>query len=243
MNGVRALRAELLKLASLPSCWVGLALAGVGCPALALLVRGQPMRDPANDGFNELAFGAVGVIVLGVIAVGSEYGGDTGVMSPDASGSRQVQTSLGAVPVRGLLFGAKSLATAVVALLASVVAVPLTLWVARGTPLGGDRGRVAGLAAYWVCTALLAFAVTALARNVIVPMVVLLANTSLISVSYLATRVSTLGFYLPDMAGMHLFIRNDRFVAMAPLTGGLVMAAWTVTLLVVAGATFRRRDA
>lgn len=238
----RLVGVELAKLAGLPSCWVGAALAVLGGPALALSVRAAA-SGPGNRGFDELMLGMVGVIVLAVAAAGSEYSADTALMSGHVTGSRQVVTSLLAVPRRGRLLAAKAVAVALATLTLALVAVPSTMLAARGGLERELAGRYGGAAAYWVLTGLVTLAITALARGVVVPMVVLLANTTLVSVTFLITRVTPLGYYLPDMAGAHMFARNGLFEQLSPLTGGLVMGAWAAALLVTAGAAFTHRDA
>lgn len=240
--GLRVVRAEIAKLAGLPSCWLGATLAAFGGPSLGFALRGTPSVS-GNRGFDELMIGLVGVVVLAVAAAGSEYSADSALMSGHATGSRQMVTSLLAVPRRGRVLAAKAVAVTVTTLGLAVVAVPLTMLVTRG---GLDRdlaGRYVGVSLYWVLMALLALAIAALARGVVVPMVALLANMTLVSVTFLLTRLTTLAYYLPDMAGAHLFARNGLFEQFSPVTGGLVMAAWTAVLLVAAGVTFDRRDA
>ncbi len=237
----RVVRAELAKLAGLPSCWTGAALGVLGGPALGLALRGAPSVS-GNRGFDELMAGLVGVVVLAVAAAGSEYSADTALMSGHVTGSRQVVTSLLAVPGRGRLLAAKAVVVAAATLGLAVVAVPLTMLVTRGGLHRDLLGRYAGVSLYWVLMGLLALAVTALARGVVVPMVALLANMTLVSVTFLLTRLTTLAYYLPDMAGAHMFADNGLFEQFGPLTGGLVMAAWTAGLLVVAGLAFDRRD-
>ncbi|GGM87232.1 hypothetical protein ACFFX1_05895 [Dactylosporangium sucinum] len=74
----------------------------------------------------------------------------------------------------------------------------------------------------------------------------LIANSSLVSVSYLLSRVTALARFLPDLAGIRLFARESFAAfddALDPLIGGLIMAAWTLGLLAVSAVVFTRRDA
>jgi hypothetical protein len=107
-----------------------------------------------------------------------------------------------------------------------------------------DVSRVPGVVVYWVLTALLAFGITLLTRNGIVPLVVLILNTSVVTVTFLLTKITTLAVYFPDMAGLRMFIiEMDLPVHLSPVAGGAVMAAWVAVLLAVGVAVFRRRDA
>lgn len=114
---------------------------------------------------------------------------------------------------------------------------------------GGDGvpgGRWLGAAVYAILTALIALAITVLTRSGVVPLIVLVANGSVVSISFLLSKVTPLARYLPDLAGMRMIADGDRMAvedALAPLPGGLVMAAWTAALLAVAAVVLSRRDA
>nr|WP_062341182.1 ABC transporter permease [Herbidospora sakaeratensis] len=232
---MRAVRAELSKLSTLPSVWLAALLAVVVPTGIALLNRGVAGPD---RGYQELAFGVMGVIVLGVVAVSSEYLAE----SADSGGGRQLTTSLAAVPSRLRFLAAKALAVVLVAVPLAFTAAAATMGVVQARL---DAGRLAGVVCYWTYTALLAFAITVLLRHGIVPLTVLLVNTSVVSVTFLLTKVTPLANYFPDMAGVRMFVgkvANDD-VSISPLVGLLVMSAWVAGLLVLAGAVFARRDA
>ncbi len=223
-------RTELLKLAGLPSVWAAAAL-GLLVPPLIAFLNTRTVGTGIDSGYVELGFGVVGALVLGVVAAGSEYRG------------RQITTSLICVPSRARFLLAKTGALALtVALLAAVTAVG-TLSI-TGSLSAGAVPRIVGVVVYWVLTALLANGITLLTRSGVLPLTILILNTSVVSVSYLLTRVTPLAGYLPDLAGARMFIRDIRSpVDLAPLTGGLVMAAWVLAVLAVAAAVFHRRDA
>lgn len=89
----------------------------------------------------------------------------------------------------------------------------------------------------------MAFAITVVVRNGVIPLVVLIGNSSILSISYLLSKLTRLALYLPDAAGARLFIRDDPSPHMlGPVGGGSVLALWTIALLVVAHITFSRRD-
>lgn len=109
--------------------------------------------------------------------------------------------------------------------------------------------RLIGAVCYWTFTALLALGVTLLTKNGIIPLAVLMINSSVVSFSVLLYRVTKLAFYLPDRAGAEMFMfTSDTFTSSlfdryhTPFTGGLVMFAWVVVLFIVAAIVFHRRD-
>ncbi|RIQ11768.1 ABC transporter permease [Jiangella rhizosphaerae] len=241
MSAVDAVAAELRKALTLPATLAALAVAVLGPVALAALNASQGVTDSAA----EAALAAeplvmVGAIVLGVVAVSSEY-----------SGGRQIASTFAAMPRRLTVLAAKAAAVAVLVASAAAVALPAALLAARlvaGPGAGAEDlvGRGVGAGVYAVLTGLIALAITVLTRSGVVPIIVLVANGSVVSVSFLLYQVTPLARYLPDLAGMRLVAGEDRVAiddALAPLPGGLVMAAWTAALLAVAGAVLVRRDA
>lgn len=264
MSFLRAILTELSKTATLPGVWAGMAVAVIGSVALTILnavtvrsavTSGRPElvadTSPFETAFAMMPLGTVGAVVIGVIAMSSEY---TAVRT-DAGGGRQIATTLTALPGRLRLLTAKALSVFVLVATIAVVAVPLSVLVARviigdaATELvtvGDAARRWAGGALYWVLMGLLAFAITVLARSGIIPLIVLIANSSVVSFSLLLTNLTPIAHWLPDMAGRNLFgFPADSVVAggLDPVPGALVMAGWTLALLLVAGVVFRRRDA
>ncbi|WP_043627816.1 ABC transporter permease [Nonomuraea candida] len=255
--------AELRKLLALPSALIALALGALATLGLAAMST-RSMRskldlgDPTalahtttmEVGFNLIPAGAIGAIVLGVVAVSSEYTPN----GKDVGGGRQILASLTCTPRRGLLLAAKTivlvLVTAVFAAvtISATIALSQVLLGAHGHPPGEVVAalgpRAAGGVAYWVLIAVIAFAVTVMTRSGIVPLIVFIANTTLVSVTFLLTRLTPLANYLPDVAGaamVGVFAPTEGMLA--PLPGGLVMAAWAAGLLAVAARVFVRRDA
>ncbi|KFZ82113.1 ABC transporter permease [Amycolatopsis sp. MJM2582] len=238
---MRAYRGELRKLASLPSVWAAVAI-GVLLPAALtfLNARAAARRGGNVDlGFQELAFGVVGAIILGVVAVSSEYTTE----GENAGGGRQITTSLTVVPSRWRLLITKlaAMITVVAALATVSSAVTLTIVEALGV---SDFVRLPGVVLYWVLTALLASGLTLLTRNGILPLTVLILNTSVVTVTYLLTKLTPLAAFFPDLAGFRMFIeRVELPVRLSPVTGGLVMTAWVAALLAAGFLAFRGRDA
>ncbi|MGC4940574.1 hypothetical protein [Kribbella sp. DT2] len=258
----RLIAAELRKTLTLPSTAVALAVAVLGPIALAVL-NAFNVRDALRSGETDSAtytsaaeaalsavpLGTAGAMVLGIVVISSEYTAN----STDAGGGRQISTTLSAAPRRWLVLVAKSVVVAALVVLAAVVALSAAL--AAATAIIGDAapadsgtpwGRFVGAALYWTLAALMALAITVLARSGIVPLIVLIANGTVISASFLLWKVTSLARYLPDLAGTRLFA-GDSFTsvddALPAVTGGLVMAAWAAALLLVAGVVLTRRDA
>ncbi|GAB2595661.1 hypothetical protein [Kribbella endophytica] len=251
--------AELRKTLTLPSTAVALAVAVVGPIALAVF-NAFHVRDALTSGQTDVAYtsaaeaalsavplGTAGAMVLGVVVISSEYTAN----STDAGGGRQISTTLIAAPRRWTVLVAKAVVVAALVVLAALVTSSISLVAASaivgdaGEP-GAQVGRFIGAGIYWVLAALMALAITVLARSGIVPLIVLITNGTVVSVSFLLWKVTPLARYLPDLAGTRLFA-DETFTAvddaLPPLTGGLVMAAWAVALLLLAGVVLNRRDA
>lgn len=263
MTLFRALAGELRKAVTLPAVWAGVAVALVGSLGITLLnaftARSAIAARRADEllastsafetGYAAAPLGTVGAVVIGVIAISSEYTANT----PDAGGGRQLTTTLTAVPQRLTVLAAKALTIILLVAATALVTLPACLVLAHA--LIGDAGhetvstqegvlRWLGAALYWTLTGLLAFAITVLARSGIIPLIVLIVNSSLVSVSLLLTNITPLAHWLPDMAGRRLFGGIGTVEGgLEALPGALVMVAWVAVVLAVAGAVFSRRDA
>ncbi|HEY0805848.1 MAG TPA: ABC transporter permease, partial [Pseudonocardiaceae bacterium] len=88
------------------------------------------------------------------------------------------------------------------------------------------------------------FAVTVLTRHGIIPLIVFIANSSVVSVGLLLAKFTTIGKFVPDVAGSQMFaVKYPLRGMLSPAWGGIVMGLWTVGLLGVAATVFARRDA
>ncbi|GAB7045667.1 hypothetical protein [Catenuloplanes indicus] len=244
--------AELRKLLGLPTAWAGLIIGTLLAPLIVLINAPAVRRaiadgsygDLSNLGMNDLGAGLLGPLVLGVVIVSSEFT-PTGEHS---AGVTQLHATLTAMPHRLRLLGAKAAVLSAVVLVQSVLAAAGVLTLTRA--LHGDAmppvdpARLVTVLIYWVLLALLAFAITLIVRNGIVPLTVLIVNSFFVSVSYLLTKLTDLAYYLPDIAGARMFIRGGQFDhPMSPLVAGLTMTTWVVALLTLAAWLFHRRDA
>lgn len=257
MSFLRAVRAELGKAATLPGVWVGAVVAVVGLVGITAMNSasseglgvGAQVGSALAEALVAAPIGTVGAIVLGVVVMSSEYTAN----STDAGGGRQIAATLAAMPNRGAVMLAKVVAVLVLVGVLAVLALGAALVVAAairgggiGQPVEVLRG-VGGAFAYWAMSGLMALAITTLTRSGIVPLLVLVVNSSLVSVSFLLTMVTSAARYLPDLAGTSLLGMDPDLIAFddpLPLpAGALVMATWTVVLLAIASVVFVRRDA
>jgi ABC-2 type transport system permease protein len=243
---MKALRAELAKLTSLPAVWIAVVI-GVVLPAgVSVLNSSNSQARPSTDaGFRELGLGVIAAIVIGVVAVSSEYLAE----GEESGGSRQIATSLIAIPSRSRFLLAKTAAIVgtigLLALISSAITLTATDLASADAPIGtSDLPRALGVAAYWIFSALLAGGITLVTRSGIIPLSVLIVNISVVSVSFLLTKVTRLAYYFPDLAGTHLFLRSsDDPVGLTPVAGGLVMGLWAAVIAGIGATVFARRDA
>ncbi|GAB2577704.1 hypothetical protein Aab01nite_11280 [Paractinoplanes abujensis] len=244
--------AELRKLLGLPTAWAGLvfgliaapALVFVNAPALRREAEAGRLLNAADVGYQNLGIGLLGALILGVVVVSSEYT-PTGDDSP---GVRQLTSTLLAMPVRHHLLAAKGAALTLVVAVQGAVTALLTVWL-TGVVMAGyappfSAVRVGAAVLYWVLLGLLAYAITLIFRNGIITLTVFIVNSSVVSVSYLLTKLTPAAAYLPDIVGAHMFLRSHAAdVTIAPLTAGLTMTAWVAALLALATCLFHRRPA
>jgi ABC-2 type transport system permease protein len=248
---VNLVQAELRKLLGLPTAWVGLVLGLIAAPALVFVSAGGARRaiesglagDPSDTAFQPLGIGLLGALILGVVAVSSEYT-STG---EDAPRARQLTTTLTAMPRRYRLVAAKAVALSLLVAAQGAITAAVTL-ACTELALGPlvpppEPGRAAAAVLYWVLLGLLSHALTLIFRNGIVTLTVLIVNSSVVSVSYLLTKVTPLAAYLPDIVGTHMFLNEVGDVDVAPLTAGLVMTGWVAALLALGAWLFDRREA
>lgn len=246
---MRAFTAELSKLISLPGIWLALfigAFAPAGIAVLDSIAQKEEIIAGVSTrllevGYIGLALGVQGVIILGVLAVSSEYLTE----SSETGGGQQITTSLTVVSSRLHFMLAKAGAVTIISILLSVVAIMTTLSathlvLGEYTPVF-EWSKLLGAVCYWTFTALLAMAITVLTKNGTIPLAVLIINTSVVSFSFLLSKVTKSALYLPDRVGLEMFMyTSDRFLT--PFTGGLVMFAWVAVLFMVAAIVFHRRD-
>jgi len=246
---MRAFNAELSKLFSLPGIWLAF-LIGAFAPAIIAALDSMAEKEDivagvssrlSEVGYIGLGLGVQGIIILGVLAVSSEYL----IESSESGGGNQITTSLTAVSSRLHFLLAKAGAVTVISVILSIVAILITILVTY-LILGEyapafEWSRLFGVVCYWTFTALLAFGITVLTKNGMIPLAVLIINSSVVSFSVLFSKVTNLAFYLPDRAGLDMFIPMSDSLH-TPFMGGVILFAWVAVLFIVAAIVFHRRD-
>lgn len=239
MSGlVDTVSAELVKLRGLPSviaAMLGTVAAAIGLGAAAAASTTTP-TDAVHATLQTIPFLQIGPILMGVLAVATEYMGS------------QICTTLTATPNRLLLLGGKTIAylsaasiTSAAALGAGLVTAKITLTVRDGAPtLDMDSWLVVGAAVYLVLIGLLSFALTVLLRSLIAPLVTMLSLVLI--ASPLLAGFTEHARYLPDRAGSLLYLPHADTV-LTPGTGTLVLLAWIVATATASATAFLVRDA
>lgn len=240
------LRAEWTKAITLRSVQGTLLAALVVPPALAF-ASGLAF-DPAavtassfpiqSHGFETAGFGQPLVILLAALISGTEF----------LDG--QLRTTLGAVPKRGRVLGAKlvliALMAALIGLVATTAAVVLKHSVLGAYGLSPSEFTAAmgwnllGVAANYALIALIAASITIIARTFIVALVVLVPLVLGVTISLLGP-LPILRF-LPDLAGIQLLTGYPGIGLLDPIPGGIVMLLWALILCGIAWLAFDRRD-
>ncbi|MGW6275864.1 hypothetical protein [Kribbella sp. NPDC055071] len=90
---------------------------------------------------------------------------------------------------------------------------------------------------------LIGLAVTVMIRNGLVPLIVMIVNSSVVSVSLLLSKLTPLALWLPDMAGRRLFGPSQIGGGLGAVPGGFVMAGWALAFCAAAAVVFAPRDA
>jgi ABC-2 type transport system permease protein len=257
-----ALRYEMARLRTIRSTWV--------LAAFALVLTGL-LAWPVSYGSREESLGLVGweqilssvpsfltpllCSIVGVLAFGHEYRHGT------------IRPTLTAVPRRMPVFLAKVITCAVFTVIVAVLAVAVTIAVAR-LVLGsegsysltsGDGMRIIlGFIAYCVINTTLALALTALLRNQVAAIVILLVwplvvETIIVVLLQLDVFDSIDGIspYLPYQAGGQLYASRLQDVGdtllgragLSPTEGGLVFLAYAGVISIISALGFLKRDA
>lgn len=230
--------AELVKLRGLPVVGATvLATVGVSIAlAAGISASASTAPSPAQTTLPLVPYLQIGLMLLGILTVGTEYQGS------------QIRTTLIATPSRLRLLAGKTLAYLLLAGVTSVVAVGAgfaTAWLIvrlrQGAPPEAVNGRlVAGAILYLVLIGLLGLVLTVVLRSLIPPLVAMLGLVLI--VSPMVRGLSEHARWLPDRAGALLY-QPGGDTLLTPWTGGLVLAAWIVVTAIAAATQFSHRDA
>lgn len=245
-------RSEWTKLWSVRSTsWTLLALVVVTIGFSALICATAVDSDVSAPDFDSTStslvggfFGQVAAMVLGVLAITSEYtkGG--------------IRTSLTAVPRRLRLIGAKALAVAIVTFAVSLVTVLVSFELGQALLAGkdadvslGDPGvlrAVVGGALYLLASAMFGFALGVLLRQsagaITGGLVLLFVAPPLVGLLPGSTG-DTVSRYFTSNAGQAILTVVPAENSLGPWAGYLVFTLWWVIPLALGAALVMRRDA
>jgi ABC-type transport system involved in multi-copper enzyme maturation permease subunit len=254
-----ALSAEWIKLRSLRSMLVILALAAVFCIGLGSSVCSNYVTNwhtfdaadkaafnPLDTNFNFLVIGVLFFGVLGALVVTNEYRNGL------------IRTTLAATPQRGLILAAKAAVLVPVAALSSAVIIFAAFLIGQGILAGhlphvtlADPGvlrRVLGAIFYLTAASLIGLFIGVIARGAAVAMtsvfgVFLVLGTLLDSLPQSDVWRHTVP-YIPSNLGDALWLSDTGTGSLAsPAVAALGLAGWVIVLGVLATYSLRRRDA
>jgi ABC-2 type transport system permease protein len=263
---IGALRYEWVRLRTLRSTWwllvFALALNGLIAYVIARSVSAGETLDTqmvtalltGGAGVAPLAFPAVFMGVVGILAFGHEYRHGL------------IRTTLTVIPRRGAVLTAKIVVTTLWSALVAVLALAVAYGVAalvlqdRWTPTllsQGPAERVlAGFVALVILTALLGLALAGLFRNIPAALVVLLVTplvvepviTGLLTLEALEPA-RAVGPYLPFSAAQRMLalsrepLTTELAAPLTPLGGGLTFLGYVAVITALTAVLLRKRDA
>lgn len=253
MTIIRVVRAEFTKLFSLRSSLAVMAatvLVSVGASwALTRLIKaaydaGRPEDTAGLEAGSAflviLHYGQIGAVLLAAWAMHQEN--DPGCL----------RSTLLSTPQRVVVFAAKAILIACVSAVigtisafgAAAVRCSAIACDASGSafaPTTAAELRILlGVVAYWILIALFTYALAVLLRSGLAAMGIVLALSLAVSLALL--NITPLARYLPDQAGAQLYQQPPILDGdLGPVTGGLVLLAWTSIALLAALVSFHRQ--
>ncbi|MCU1367841.1 MAG: putative transporter transrane protein [Ilumatobacteraceae bacterium] len=257
VSAPRVVHSEWLKMRTLRSSWLTMALAIASVPGIGVAIAWSTERDWANmrvrekghfdalgdplSGFN-LAQLAIGV--LAILIVAGEYSGG------------MIRATLAAVPKRVPVLAAKVFVFTTLTLVTMLPTAIVTFFVSEhilsavhiqtswSTP--NVSRIVIGVALYLTVVAALAMGIGAIVRNVaggIGAFVGILLVLPVIAEALPQTWGDRINKWLPSNAGQALMSVASDNTTLSPWRGFIVFSAYAVGTLVVAAVLLRRRDA
>lgn len=220
--------AELIKLRSLPAVALTATATIVATVALSLVLAAHtPAAGPTEITGRAVVYTQAGFILIGVLAVATEYRG------------HQIHTSLLSVPGRTLLLAGKVAAYLILATATSLIAAyAATIAASHATAPSGTPGSPLGVAAYLTLIGLYALLATVAIRHVEASLAGLL--TLVLIASPLLRSLTRLTEYLPDRAAATLLLPDTSGV---PHLVGAAVAGWIAAVATIAALALALRDA
>ena len=253
---VRAIRFEFAKIFSSREWWIIFGIVAVIQPLLALVeamslaqigIHATPETYPGLAqalppldyfGFDVTPLGQAAIVVLGGIAGSSIFR------------SHELRNNLLCLNKRTTTFFVKLLTVLMGSIVVSFISIFITIAV---THIGlGNQGLnpltlspiawqfIGYVASDWVLLSLLSFGLGMLSRNAIVPL--LLMVPQVVGLGGFLAQKWQWSVYLPVAAGNLLFATPTDELTHDPVKGGLILAIWTVAMLLVSAYFFVRRD-
>ncbi|PWW43419.1 MULTISPECIES: ABC transporter permease [Paenibacillus] len=240
------LRAELDKLVTLPLIWLTLMGTFILNLLLAAAFTSIGLQGAAgtqsilNIGLASMGYLQAGFIILGIIAICSEYIGG------------QIRTTLTTIPWRGFQLSTKHLALATLTVPAAIIiagsGVLYTFMIMRDTAVEIEIDTMiktlAGATGYLTLTTLLSAAIGSLLRRTTPALVILLGYYFVVS-PLLRDFLPNIKNYFPDTAGYYMYMppSSDQIIVLTPLQGTGISMLWTLIFITVAIVFYRKRDA
>lgn len=259
-----AVRAELTKILTLRVTWI---VTG-GILALHLLISvanlgqtGTAVADITPDGLIELFVGEprpahraiVDFLVSSSFQMGLFLPGLAAALAGQEFRARQLGWSVLAVPRRGVLVFAKTVAVAAYLLFVSLVIAGVStafMYAAvrdwdPGVVVSGDallgQARFLTFAVLW---ALVGYALTLVARSTLIGVVASVALIVVTMTQVLALHLPALDALFPLSAGRNLLLNpEDSRLSAGPVHALVVLLLWPLLTVTVAGLLLHRRDA
>ena len=253
----RVVRSEWLKLRTLRSSWLTLALALVSVPGIGIAIswstandwthmrpRQQAHFNPLGDPLSGFNLAQLAVGVLGVLIIAGEYSGG------------MIRATLAAVPTRLPVLWAKLVVFATIILVTMVPISVFTFFVSQrllsaqhiqttwATP--NVARSVIGVGLYLTVVAALSIGLGGIIRNVagaIGAFVGILLVLPVVASTLPQTWGDRINKWLPSNAGQALMSVGSDNATLSPWRGFTVFCGYAVLALVVAGVLLKRRDA
>jgi ABC-type transport system involved in multi-copper enzyme maturation permease subunit len=239
-----AARMEWIKLRSLRSMWVTLALTVAGAMAIATAVGANTKdasADLTNNALAGVSLGLLAIGVLGVLVMTGEYSSGT------------IRSTLAAVPNRGLLLAAKAAVFGVAALAVGEAAAFIAFFAGGAAlpgrvpaPTLGQPGvlRAVALSGAGIClVGLLGLGLGAIIRHT-GPAVAVLVGGVFVGAQILAAAAPSAMGYVPiSIVANSLGVVKPEPEFLSPWAGLGVLCLYAALALGIGGWLFARRDA